>query len=233
MNRKGTQHLLNVVVLAVVLGATGTTGVLLARTMRATDRINDKAAVIAAMGQGINVATDSIIQLTRTNETASAVLESTQPLAGDLATMLAEAKALDALSGSIDDNTGVINATVARLLATARTMNGTADDINGTTKQIDGSSRDIETTTRQVGGTTDALLATTQGINASLADLLDAAKKIGVDVGLINGRLDIGIGLDQALKVDSGNLLTQVGLIQRYTACLDRKVAGNAADSHC
>ena len=47
MDRKGSQNLLNVVVLAVVLAATLLTGVLLARTMRATDRINAKAKAIA------------------------------------------------------------------------------------------------------------------------------------------------------------------------------------------
>ena len=233
MDRKGSQNLLNLVVLVVVLGATTLTGLLLARTMRATDRINLKAKNIARTGQGINVATDSIIQLTRTNEFAASILASTAPLAGDLAAMVEQAKALDALSGSLDASTAGINATVAQLLATANGMNATAAEINTTTKKVAATSAEVDGTTKQVAGTTGALNTTAKGINASLAGLLDATRKIGADVVEINKRLDIGLALDRALKIDSGNLLAQVALTQRYVACIDRKVGGSGADSHC
>ena len=233
MDRKGSSNLLNAVVLVAVLGATGLTGLLLARTMRATDRINHKAAVIAKTGQGINSATDSVIQLSRTNETASSILASTQPLGGDLSAMVEQAKALDGLSGSLDASTGAINATVAKLLTTANGMSATASDINASTKKIAASSAEVDATTKKVGDTTGALNATAKGINASLAGLLDAARKIDHDVTLINQRLDTGLALDKALKVDTGNLLSEVALTQHYTACVDRKVRGSGADSHC
>jgi len=233
VDRKGSQHLLNFVVLVAVLAATGLTGILLARTMRATDRINLKAKTIARTGQGINEATDSVIQLNRTNQTASSILASTQPLAGDLASMVDQAKALDALSGSLDASTGAINGTVAQLLGTANGMSATAADINATTKKIAASSADVDATTKTVGATTAALNATAKGINASLAGLLDVSKKIDHDVTLINQRLDTGLALDRALKADTGNLLAQVNLTQRYAACIDRKVLGSGADEHC
>jgi uncharacterized protein YukE len=233
LDRKGTSNLLNVGVLAVVLAATLLTGILLARTMRATDRINLKAKAIAKTGEGINSATDSVIQLSRTNETASSILASTKPLAGDLSAMVEQAKALDGLSGSLDASTGAINATVARLLSTANGMSATASDINTSTKKIAASSAEIDATTKKVGDTTGALNATAKDINASLAGLLDATRRIGHDVVLINQRLDTGLALDRALKIDTGNLLAQVNLTQRYAACLDRKVAGSGADSHC
>src|SRR5919204_896109 len=136
VDQKGSQHLLNFVVLLAVIGARTLTGLLLARTMRATDRINLKAKNIARTGQGINTATDSVIQLSRTNELAASILASTQPLAGDLAAMVEQAKALDGLSGSLDASTAAINGTVARLLATANGMSATAGDINASTKKI-------------------------------------------------------------------------------------------------
>jgi len=233
VDRKGSQNLLNVVVLAVVLAATLLTGVLLARTMRATDRINAKAKAIAKTGQGINSATDSVIQLGRTNETASSILASTQPLAGDLSAMVEQAKALDGLSGSLDASTGAINATVAKLLSTADGMSATAGDLNATTRKIAASSADVDATTKKVGETTGALNGTAKGINASLAGLLDVSRRIDHDVTLINQRLDTGLALDKALKVDTGNLLSQTLLTQRYAACLDRKVLGSGADNHC
>jgi uncharacterized protein YoxC len=233
LDRKGSSSLLSAVVLVAVLGATGLTGLLLARTMRATDRINHKAAVIAKTGQGINNATDSVVQLSRTNELAASILASTQPLAGDLATMVDQAKALDGLSGSLDTSTGAINGTVGRLLTSANGMSATAGDINASTKRIAASSAEVDGTTKKVADTTRALNTTAKGINTSLAGLLDTARKIDNDVKLINQRLDTGLALDKALKLDTGNLLAQVALTQRYAACLDRKLGGSGADSHC
>ena len=233
MDRKGSQNLLSFVVLLAVIGATTVAGGLLARTMRATDRINLKAKNIARTGQGINTATDSVIQLSRTNELAGSILASTQPLGGDLNAMVEQAKALDTLSGSIDASTGAINATVAELLATANGMSDTANGLNGTTKKIAASAAEVDSTTKQVAATTGSLNSTAKGINSAMAGLLDATRKIGDDVVKINQRLDTGLALDRALKVDSGNLLNQVLLTQRYAACLDRKVLGSGADSHC
>jgi len=233
VERKGSQHLLNFVVLLAVIGATTVTGLLLARTMRATDGINAKTKNIARTGQGINSATDSVIQLSRTNELAASILGSTQPLAGDLAAMVGHAKALDALSGSLDASTGAINTTVARLLATANGMSATAGDINVSTKKIAASSAEVAGTTHEVAATTGTLNATAKTINAHLADLLDTTKKLGADVVEINNRVDIGLGLDRAIRIDTGNLLAQVVLTQRYVACIDRKVLGTGADSHC
>ncbi len=233
MDRKGSQHLLNFVVLLAVIGATTLTGVLLARTMRATDGINAKTKTIARTGQGINTATDSVIQLSRTNELAASILGSTQPLAGDLAAMVDHAKALDALSGSLAASTGAINSTVARLLATANGMNATAGNINTSTRKIAASSAEVAGSTHEVAATTGTLNATAKTINAHLADLLGTTKKLGADVVEINKRVDIGLGLDRAIRIDTGNLLAQVVLTQRYVACIDRKVLGAGADGHC
>ena len=147
--------------------------------------------------------------------------------------LVEQAKALDGLSGSLDASTGAINATVAKLLGTANGMSATAGDLNATTRKIAASSADLDATTRKVGETTGALNGTAKGINASLAGLLDAARKIGDDVVKINQRLDTGLALDKALKLYTGNLLDQVNLTRRYAACLDRKVLGSGADSHC
>jgi uncharacterized protein YoxC len=233
VDRKGSQHLLNFVVLLAVIGATTLTGLLLARTMRATDRINAKTKNIARTGQGINSATDSVIQLSRTNELAASILGSTQPLAGDLTAMVEQAKALDGLSGSLDASTGAINATVAQLLATANGMNATAGGINASTAKLAASSAEIESSTREVAATTNTLNATAKGINAHLADLLDTTRKLGNDVVEINKRVDLGLALDKAIRLDSGNLLAQVALTQRFVACIDRKVGGSGADNHC
>lgn len=233
MDRKGSQHLLSFVVLLAVIGATTLSGLLLARTMRATDRINAKTKTIARTGQGINSATDSVIQLSRTNELAGSILGSTQPLAGDLAAMVDQAKALDALSGSLDTNTAAINTTVAKLLATANGMSATAGDINTSTKKIAATSAEVAGTTNEVSKSTGVLNATAKGIHVHLAELLDTTKKLNADVVEINKRVDFGLALDRAIRIDTANVLAQVVLTQRYVACIDRKVMGTGADSHC
>lgn len=233
MDRKGSQHLLSFVVLLAVIGATTLSGLLLARTMRATDRINAKTKTIARTGQGINSATDSVIQLSRTNELTGSILGSTQPLAGDLAAMVDQAKALDALSGSLDTNTAAINTTVAQLLATANGMSATAGDINASTKKIAATSAEVAGTTNDVSKSTGVLNATAKGIHVHLAELLDTTKKLNADVVEINKRVDSGLALDRAIRIDTANVLAQVVLTQRYVACIDRKVMGTGADSHC
>jgi uncharacterized protein YfcZ (UPF0381/DUF406 family) len=226
-------HLANAAVLAVVLVALLTTATLLARTMRATDRINAKAATIARTGQGINLATDSIIQLRRTNETASSIFESTKPLQGELARMVDTAKAVDGLSGSIDGHTSAINTTVARLLATAGKISSTAGDINTTTNKLAATGGAFNDSSRRIGATTGRINATTKGINSAVAALLDVARRIDHDVTLVNQKVQNGIELDRALKADTGNLLAEVAQAQHTAACIDRKVFGSGADSHC
>ncbi len=226
MDRKGSQHLLSFVVLLAVIGATTLSGLLLARTMRATDRINAKTKTIARTGQGINSATDSVIQLSRTNELAGSILGSTQPLAGDLAAMVDQAKALDT-------NTAANNPTGAQLLATANGMSATAGDINASTKKIAATSAEVAGTTNDVSKSTGVLNATAKGIHVHLAELLDTTKKLNADVVEINKRVDLGLALDRAIRIDTANVLAQVVLTQRYVACIDRKVMGTGADSHC
>src|SRR5207244_3989578 len=78
-DERGAVALTNGVVVAVVIVAGIVSVSLLARTARAANRINHKAENIARTGQGINIATDSDIQLHRTNETASSLLTTAPP----------------------------------------------------------------------------------------------------------------------------------------------------------
>jgi hypothetical protein len=135
--------------------------------------------------------------------------------------------------GSLDASTGAINTTVARLLATANGMSATAGDINTTTAKIATSSAEVAGLTREVATSTGTLNTTAKTINAHLGDLLATTKKLDFDVIEINKRVAIGLALDRAIRIDTGNLLAQVVLTQRYVACIDRKVLGAGADSHC
>jgi hypothetical protein len=91
--------------------AIGIAAALLARTLAAAQSIDKKAQTIAVNAGKINVATDSVMELNRTNELASSILSSTKPLQGLLNTIDATARDIAGLAKSINTTAGTIKAT--------------------------------------------------------------------------------------------------------------------------
>jgi methyl-accepting chemotaxis protein len=222
----------NAMVLGIVLVAAAVSAVLLLRTMNAADRINDKAMNIAQTGRGINIATDSVIQLNRTNEAAGSILESATPLEGKLSEIVTLAQAVDGLAGSIDGNATAINATAGDILGTAGRINASAGEINGTAKKINGTAGAIGDSAKKIGGSAGTINATAKGINAEAVDILDVARRIDKDVRLINENLDVTIGLVNDVKKDTGDVLKQAQAAQRNASCIDVNTGG-LNDGHC
>jgi hypothetical protein len=104
----------------------GIAAALLARTLAAAQSIDKKAATIAGNAGKINVATNSVIELNRTNELASSILSSTKPLQGLLNKTDATARDIAGLAKSI-------NTTARTIESTAGTIGGTANTIHHTT----------------------------------------------------------------------------------------------------
>ncbi|MGH3866083.1 MAG: hypothetical protein ACRDQ4_08080 [Pseudonocardiaceae bacterium] len=98
----------------------GIAAALLARTLAAAQSIDKKAQIIAENAGKINVATNPVIELNRTNELASSILSSTKPLQGLLNTTDTTARDIAGLAKSINTS--------------ARTIEHTAGTINGTTR---------------------------------------------------------------------------------------------------
>jgi len=151
---------------------------LLARTARAANRINHKAENIAKTGQGINTATDSVIQLNRTNETASSILNSAKPLEGKLAQVITLAQSVDGLAKSINGTAGTINNTGGTINGTASAINGSAVKINGTAKTIGGTAKAISGSANSINASAGTINATAGAINSQAAAILDVAKRI-------------------------------------------------------
>ncbi len=207
------QAAVNIITIAVVLVAALITAWLLARTTIAARNINQKAENIAQTGVGINTATDSVVQLTRTNETAGSILASAQPVQGQLNQIIALARSIDGLAVSI-------NSTAGRINTTAKTVNGTAGTINSTAGTIN--------------STAGTIGATARGINGKAAEILDVARRIDVDVELINRNIDGTIGLANAIKGDTGNILGVAVSAHRNACEIDRKLLGqHGTDGHC
>ncbi len=185
-----------VVTVLVVLVAAG----LLQRTASTASSINDKAKDIALTGRGINESTDSIIQLNRTNELATSILNSAVPLQGKLATIVNEANTINGAAASINGSAGSIN--------------GSAVSINGTAKGIGGSATSIGGAATRINGTAGA-------INAEAGRILDVARRLDRDVAQININLDTTISIANAIKSDTGGIVGQAVNAKVNAACIN------------
>ncbi len=216
----GAAAVLNVVAIAVVSVATIMSFVLLARTTSAANRIEVKAQRIAKTGQGINTATDSVIQLNRTNETAASILSTAQPLEPKLAEIVRLAVSVNGLATSIDGTAKAINGTGGKINGTAGTINKTAKEINGTAGAIQASASSIE-------GTAATINKTAKDINAQAAAILDVGQRIDADVAAINQLIDSALGIVTAVKGDTGNILAQAVEADRLAKCIDQRLTPN------
>ena len=155
--------------------------VLLYRTAWTADSINDKAGTIASTAGGINTATEAVLKLGRTNQLASSILETAQPLEGSLNEVIRLARSIDGLATSIN--------------GTAGTINGTAKGINGSAATILGTARSINDGVAQ--------------INTNLDTTLQLAREIKSDTGNILGQADIANHfascIDRGLLSSTGN----------------------------
>jgi len=241
----------SVIVLVVVVGVIGAAAVLLARTVQEAQSINDKAQNIATTGRGINTATDSVIQLTRTNNLARSILKSANPLETQLGGIVATAQGIDGLAGSINSTAGSINSTAGsindsagRINTSAGSINSSAGAINSTAGSINSSAGRINSSAGSINSSAGAINSSAGSINASVgsindsanridslaASILSTAVKVHADVRLINTNLDVTLSLVTAVKGDTGNILAQAGGANDTAACIDRKLFGAAGD---
>lgn len=213
----------NMVTIAIVAVSLVTLVTLLQRTTETANSIDAKANRIARTGQGINTATDSVIQLNRTNETAASILATAEPLQGQLDQIVKVAQSIDGRAGSILGTAKTINGTGAKVNGTAGTINKTAKDINSTAGAIHATALAIDATAGKINGTA-------KDINAQAAAILDVAKRINNDVAAINGSIDTTLGIVGGVKGDTGNILVQAQTADHLAKCIDQRLgAGNAS----
>jgi methyl-accepting chemotaxis protein len=219
----GNAAVSNLVTIAIVAVSLVTLVTLLQRTTETANSIDAKAKRIARTGQGINTATDSVIQLNRTNETAASILTTADPLQGKLDQIVKVAQSIDGRAGSILGTAKTINGTGA-------TVNGTAGAINKTAKDINTTAGAIHATALAIDGTAGKINGTAKDINSQAAAILDVAKRINNDVAAINQSIDTTLGIVEGVKSDTGNILVQAQTADHVAKCIDQRLgAGNAS----
>jgi methyl-accepting chemotaxis protein len=147
--RAGGTGLFNVVSVAVLIVGVlviGIAAALLARTLAAAQSIDKKAQTIATNAGKINVATDPVVELNRTNELASSILTSAKPLQDLLNTTDATARDIAGLAKSINATAQTINTTAGTIRDTAGTIRDTAGSIDKTAGTIDKTAGTIDKT---------------------------------------------------------------------------------------
>lgn len=231
----------SIAVLVVVIAVVAIASVLLAETVTTAQKINDKAQNIAHTGRGINAATDSVIQLHRTNDLALSILKSARPLQGQLGGIVGVAQGINGEAGSILGSAGTINSTAGTINSTAKTINSDAQSINGSATSVSGSAGSINTSAGRINSSAGSILGSALSINGSATgidgeagSIVTIARRINTDVNLINDNLDVTIGVARTIKGDTGNILSQALTARGNAACIDREVVGaQGNDGQC
>lgn len=153
------------VTLAIVVVAVIVSAYLLLRTTQAAISINKKAEKISGTSGGINTATDSVLELEKTNKTAKSILETAEALG----------------KGEAEGRVGQIVTLAKSIDGLAISINGTAGTINGTARNINTEAVDILTTAKEIN-------ADVRQINANIDGTIGLANAIKADTGAIVGQ---------------------------------------------
>lgn len=148
----------SVIILGVVVAALAAAIVLLTMTMTTAMDIDDKAEQIAKTGRGINTSTDAVLQLNQTNELASSILNTAQPLEEKLNQIVGLAQRINGLAGSIN--------------STAGTINSTADGINAEAADILATAQSIERGVAQINENLERTIALARAIKGDTGNIL-------------------------------------------------------------
>lgn len=206
----GLFNLVSVVVLAFSVLIVGIAAALLAETMATARSINKKAGTISQTATGINTATDSVLLLNKTNATASSILETATPLDGQVSEIVTLANDIDGLALSINGTAGAINNTAGAINTTAGTINSTAKNIN--------------TNAASINGTASTINATAKGINATAASILTVAQLIDGDAEAITNKVDVTLGIVEAVLQDTDNIVNQAIEAEQTSSCIAAKL---------
>ena len=223
----------SVIVLVIVVAVVGIAAVLLAKTVQNAQSINKKAQNIAKVGTGINEDTDSVVQLTRTNQLATSILGSADPLEAQLGGIVGTAKSINGLAGSINSTAGAINGSATEINGTATDINSSAGDINSAATSINNSAGSIDASAGAINQRARTINASAQSINGSAnsidnlaGSILGTARDVDTDVRLINQNLDTSLNIVRGVKGDTANILNQATSALDTAACIDKKLNG-------
>ena len=109
---------------------------------------------------------------------------------------------------------GRTNELAASILETAKPLEGKLDEIVRLAKSVDGLATSINNSASTINGTA-------RGINGTAGTILSTARSINDGVAQINVNLDDTLRLANAIKTDTGNILTNAKAADRELDCIE------------
>jgi len=200
--------------------------VMLTSTLVKANQIDDTVLYIRTQVSPIDKDLDAVALAAKTNEIAAGIRTAAKPLSGQLGTVLENTNSIDATAKSIDATAGQINQVVNSINATAGEINGSVHSINDKVHAINGSVRSIQGSVDQINPTAKLIEGNFAGTLAATRSIIGDHNAKGLGTGLSGAahRVDALIGLIQAVKGDTGNILAKVGTIQGSAKSIDSKL---------
>jgi methyl-accepting chemotaxis protein len=109
---------------------------------------------------------------------------------------------------------GTTNQLAGSILTSAQPLEGKLDEIVRLAKSIDGLATSID-------GSAGTINGTARGINTAAGTILGTARSINDGVAQINANLDSTLALADAIKADTGNILTGARAADRELDCIE------------
>lgn len=110
---------------------------------------------------------------------------------------------------------GRTNELASSILDTAKPLQGKLDQIIALAKSVDGLATSINNSAATINGTA-------KGINGTASTILATARSINDGVAQINTNLDTTLALANAIKTDTGNILTNAKAADRELDCITK-----------
>jgi methyl-accepting chemotaxis protein len=124
---------------------------------------------------------------------------------------------------------GRTNELAGSILETAKPLEGKLNEVIRLAKSIDGLATSINASATTINGTA-------KGINGTASTILGTARSINDGVAQINTNLDTTLALANAIKTDTGNILTNARAADRELDCIAKGPltgAGSASTGAC
>lgn len=180
---------------------------LLYRTQMHAAAIQEKSASIAQSGRGINVYTDSLLQLNKTNELTGDIRDSLTPLNRDL-------RGISSLSGAAASN--------------LESIEYSSRSIEGSSSSIETSTRAIDRDAKSIADAIPAINTRLEGIDGNAVGILSTAESLARGIDLIGSDLDSTAGLATQVLRDAQGIRTRLSTTNHYASCIDNGLNGGS-----
>jgi methyl-accepting chemotaxis protein len=169
-------------------------GILINRVAWTAESINDKAETIKQSAVGIGVDTAAVLNLDATNESASSILVSADPLDQKLKQIVSLAQAVDVKAKSINGSAGTVSGTARDINGTAGTISGTAGGINDRVAAILSQAQSIMRGVDQINKNLDATIAIVTQVRGTTGGIRVQADRADARAACIDGKTPVGSG---------------------------------------